>query len=420
MMAMTWWLRHPWRMVGFLFFLPVFTGLLVLQWGYWGLGLPLLLLPLFYRLAQHTRKVDTRLAFYRTLFDEANDAILTIQDGYIRNPNQAACEISGYSCEELEGMEYSLIVAPADRLMIRRNHLRRLEGELPPKANYRFRLQRKDGNLIWVQLRVTRVMWRGRPAVVCVLTDVDDIHRMEQKASNVRRLDAMMEMAGELARDIRLWLSLVKEESRQLLEAEDEEERLIAWQQLKELFNTVQNTLTMLERMAHLEDYRPSVLELEEILATQCMQRVNQRSGANVQLLFQTRETFVFADQSQVGLILQFIVDELLGKPGSRVKIQATLSKERPDEETRTVFQLLDQPYLCLRFTAELESEPDCEQGRGRKKLVFNTMQALAVQNGGVLLEECDGRLRTFELYLPPSRNHQQSVMAHGQAIDSP
>ncbi len=386
--------------------LPLLAGALALWLGWLGLLLFVaLLLPVLLGVTRGLHKAGARLQFYRTLFDESNDAIFIIQDGQVRKPNPAACKMSGYAFDELDGMDYSEIVAPADRLQIRRNHVRRIEGELPANDNYRFRLLRKDGSLLWVQLRVTRLMWRGRPAVVCMLTNVDEAERAERKMRDVRKLDAMMEVSGELAQEIRQWLAMMKEESRQLLEAENEDHRLIAWRQLRELFNMVQNTLTMLERTACMEEFRPRLLDLEALLSNHCMQRVNQRSGVNVQLLFKTRKTRVFADQDQLLTLLQFILDELMGHPGESVEVQITLSEDSPDEETRRAFEMLDQPYLCLRFSS-LNRKP-LPDGPGRRRLLYNTVRALALRNGGVLFDELEDDQRVFHFYLPPSRGEE-------------
>ncbi len=412
-MRIQWWIEHPLWFTLALLSLVTAVGLASLWLGASGLLAALILMfPLVLWVVYRLGRVDEHLRFYRTLFEQTEDAIFVIQNGEIIRPNQATTRMTGYTADELKGMDYSQFVAPADRLHIRRNHLQRIEGELPSSDNYPFRLQRKDGRYLWVQLRVSRIQWKEQPAVVCMLTDIDEAHRLEEKARDVRRLDAMMEISRELAREIRRWLTLMKEESAKMLEAEDEDRRLFAWRQMKELFGTVQNTLVMLERMASLDAYQPEILDLEELISSTCVQRVQQRSGAEVQLLFHTRKTRVFADRSQITLIFQFILDELLGMPGREARIQISLSEQALDEDTAAAFQLLQIPYLLLRFSLLQDASGTHEAQESRRQWLFSTVQALALRNGGLLDESCDGEQRCFELYLPPSRNMEPAPSA--------
>ncbi len=405
-MSMQWWIERPLWFSLLLLGVLLAVGLMSLWQGPWGLIVSMLpLVPLVVWAAARLHRVDEYLRFYRTLFEQSEDAIFVIQNSEIIRPNRATTRMTGYSMDELQGMDYSRFVAPSDRLHIRRNHLQRIEGDLPASDHYPMRLQRKDGSTMWVQLRVSRILWKGQPAVVCMLTDIDEAHRLEEKARDVRRLDAMMEISRELAREIRLWLTLMKEESARMLEAEDEDRRLFAWRQMKELFGTVQNTLVMLERMASLDTFQPEPLDLEELISTTCVQRVHQRAGATVQLLFHTRKTRVFVDRSQVTLIFQFILDELLGMPGQEAQIQISLDERALDEETAAAFQLLQIPYLVLRFSLSRESKEAGEAEEARRQWLFSTVQALALRNGGLLDESREEGQRYFELYLPPSRN---------------
>ncbi len=375
-----------------------------LFWGWPGFVLLLALFyPVIYREVRRLWQFEKQLSFYQQLFEQSDDAMFIVQDGCVLNPNEAAIRISGYSKEELDGSEYSRLVAPSDRLRIRRNHVQRIEGELPPRDSYRFRLQCKDGKLIWVQLRVTRLHWQGRPAVVCMLTDIEEMVQQESRAAEVRQLEALTDVAAELARDVRQWLNLMQKESRRLLEAEHEQDRVIAWQQLRELFNTVQNTLTLLERLACMDEFNPRLVDVEQVLSTECLQRVNQRSSARVELACQLRKAQVFADPAQLQVMVQFILDELLGRPGDPVEIDVLLCRENPDEETLRAFHLLDVPYLCVRFGSRVTAG-EGKGGRVERRLMFNSLQAMASRNGGLLLDRREEGERTMRLYLPLSR----------------
>ena len=58
--------------------------------------------------------------------------------------------------------------------MVLNRHKQRVEGASKPIAEYRFRLLRKDRNLLWVELGATLIEWEGRPATLNVLRDITE------------------------------------------------------------------------------------------------------------------------------------------------------------------------------------------------------------------------------------------------------
>jgi PAS domain-containing protein len=65
---------------------------------------------------------------YRSLFENANDAIFIAQDGIIKFPNPRVSELVGYSAGELAQKPFADIVHPADRDILLIRHQKRLAG----------------------------------------------------------------------------------------------------------------------------------------------------------------------------------------------------------------------------------------------------------------------------------------------------
>src|SRR4030042_4363090 len=72
---------------------------------------------------------------YRSLVENANEAILVACDGVLTFVNPKASLLSGYSREELISKPFADFIHPDDRQMGVERHLRRLKGEKFPRLS---------------------------------------------------------------------------------------------------------------------------------------------------------------------------------------------------------------------------------------------------------------------------------------------
>ncbi|MBU2547049.1 MAG: PAS domain S-box protein [Proteobacteria bacterium] len=110
---------------------------------------------------------------YRLVFEKANQAIYVIQDAKFIFANQKTLDISGYSEEELVEKPFIDLVHPEDRELVQTRHRRRLDGE-PLPAVYPHRILDATGRVRWLEINVTAISWRGRPAALCLAEDVTE------------------------------------------------------------------------------------------------------------------------------------------------------------------------------------------------------------------------------------------------------
>ena len=137
---------------------------------------------------------------YRLLVENASDAIVVAQDGMLRFINSKAAESSGYSAEELKSIPFIEIVDPQDRDEVRKNYIKRINGEAAP-ARYAFRVMRKDNRVRWVEVSAVRIYWEGAPATLNFLSDVTEKRRLEEELVNARKLESIGVLAGGIAHD---------------------------------------------------------------------------------------------------------------------------------------------------------------------------------------------------------------------------
>ena len=125
---------------------------------------------------------------YRALFENAGEAIFVAQDGRVAFLNPMTAQITGYSGEEITSRPFVDFIHADDRDMITDRHTRRLQGEDIPRS-YTFRMLRKNGGLLWVQLDTVLINWQGKPATLNFMTDITERKRIE---------DALRESEHEL------------------------------------------------------------------------------------------------------------------------------------------------------------------------------------------------------------------------------
>ncbi|PKN86776.1 MAG: hypothetical protein CVU51_06595 [Deltaproteobacteria bacterium HGW-Deltaproteobacteria-1] len=133
---------------------------------------------------------------YRTLFENAGEAIVVVQGRKAVFLNPAMATITGYSNEELSSRPFVDFIHPDDREMVMNHHIRRLNGENLP-SRYSFRFLHKTDGFRWVDLNVVRVNWKGEPATLNFIIDITERKLSEEKA---RESHALLRIAGEKAK----------------------------------------------------------------------------------------------------------------------------------------------------------------------------------------------------------------------------
>jgi PAS domain S-box-containing protein/putative nucleotidyltransferase with HDIG domain len=126
---------------------------------------------------------------YRLLVDNAKEAILVAQDGYLKFFNPAAVAVLGQSGEALAATPFSEFIHPEDREMVMDNHAKRLRGEAIPHI-YAFRTLEQDGQVRWVEINAVLIDWQGRPATLNFLTDIT---RRRQAEMDILRQNALVQ-----------------------------------------------------------------------------------------------------------------------------------------------------------------------------------------------------------------------------------
>jgi diguanylate cyclase (GGDEF)-like protein/PAS domain S-box-containing protein len=121
---------------------------------------------------------------YRSLVENANEAILVAQNGVFQFANPKAEELFGFSAEDLSTKSLSRFIHREDSEMVMERHTKRLGGEKLPDV-YPLRIVNRDGKTIWVELKARLFSWNNQPATLCFMTEITERKQADEKYHRV-------------------------------------------------------------------------------------------------------------------------------------------------------------------------------------------------------------------------------------------
>jgi PAS domain S-box-containing protein len=136
---------------------------------------------------------------YRTLFEQANDAVfLETLDGRVLDVNERACDLLGYERQELLRLTVADFLPPEIDGPVR--HVlqsalatggARIEGENV----------RKDGSRVPVEVSTALLEMGGQQLVLALVRDVTERKRAEEQLRQAQKMEAIGTLAGGIAHD---------------------------------------------------------------------------------------------------------------------------------------------------------------------------------------------------------------------------
>jgi PAS domain S-box-containing protein len=142
----------------------------------------------------------------RTIFDGLEDTLFVHDlDGRILDCNRAACEVLGYTRDELLSMR----TVDFDEPEFGKGFQERIAHQLRD-GSYRCvgEIRKKDGGSISVDIHTTKIDFQGKPAILALNRDISDQVRaeeerrlMEEKMQHTQKLESLGVLAGGIAHD---------------------------------------------------------------------------------------------------------------------------------------------------------------------------------------------------------------------------
>jgi len=154
-------------------------------------GQPCLLLQV--RDITERRQAEARIRaseeLFRSVVQGSLHGILINQDNCIRFANPALVRMFGYERSEqlLNASLVETIVAQDDHVLLRERIASTYVGRTLPLSRP-WKGIRRDGSHFWIVSTSSPVQWKGRPAIVAFLHDIDDRKRAEDANDSARRM----------------------------------------------------------------------------------------------------------------------------------------------------------------------------------------------------------------------------------------
>lgn len=121
---------------------------------------------------------------YSRMIAHLTDAVLVVQDNRLRFANPGAEALLGYTRAELASGSLQRLVDPEHLELVLKRSAECLGGE-SLDSDCTFKILTKGGAARWVAMKATPFDWDDRPAALCLLRDITDHRRIEEKFQRV-------------------------------------------------------------------------------------------------------------------------------------------------------------------------------------------------------------------------------------------
>jgi PAS domain S-box-containing protein len=353
---------------------------------------------------------------YRTLVENANEAIFIIQDERVKYLNRKAVSLAGYSFKELEQKSLFDLVHPDDREMARERVSRRIPAEkLPPIQTYRGLT--KAGEVIWAELSSVPIMWEGRPATLHFARDVTREKKLEVQFQTAQKMEAIGTLAGGIAHDFNnLLMGIQGHISLMLFDLDSSHPHYESLKKIEEQVKSGANLASQLLAFARRGKYEVKPSDLNQIVQRTSAMFERTKKEIKISRRYQEKAWVVEVDRNQIEqILLNLYVNAWQAMPeGGNLYLETKNVALGPDYIKPFAVQpgnyvrisVQDNGAGMDRKTAERIFEPfftTKEMGRGTG-LGLASVYGIVKNHGGFITVYSEvGKGTTFHVYLPAS-----------------
>ena len=117
---------------------------------------------------------------YKTLVGNMYSSMFIIQNAVVKFANKALEELSGYNLQEILGSNFLKYLVPEEINKVKKYYSDRMNRKNVPEE-YQTKVTKKNGESIYVNIKVKPILFGKEPAILVVMTDVDEQVRSEIK-----------------------------------------------------------------------------------------------------------------------------------------------------------------------------------------------------------------------------------------------
>jgi PAS domain S-box-containing protein len=272
---------------------------------------------------------------YKSLFELSPvGIILEDSEGNIINVNDALCRSSGYTKEEMIGMNVIKLAPPEQEKLVKSNIRRLLNGEM---LIHEVENMRKNGTISYMELREKKIILPGgKTGILVFANDVTDRRLAEESVkSYMQELEtanaAKDKFFSIIAHDLKSPFSAILGFSKLLYEdfndfSEEEKHTMIENIKLssESTYKLLQNLLEWARMQTDQIEIKNENIDVSIILNDTIELMKTQSEHKNIKLFSSIRfNTLVYADENIIKTVLRNLVSNAIkfSYPGNKVKI---------------------------------------------------------------------------------------------------
>lgn len=353
---------------------------------------------------------------FRTLTESSSVASMIYnEDGWIY-VNPAACNITGYSEDELLDMNIEDVVHPDYKELIKKRAAARLRGEDPLK-HYQFRIVSKSGKVKWIDFWADRITYNGKTAVLISVVDITEKKNLEKQLLQSQKMESIGHLVGGIAHDFNNLLTPITMNA-EFIEYNSEKDSVIH-KQAKSIVQSSKRAKSIIKKL--LAFGKKQVMEMKSVdlnsVIEDLMKLLESTISNDIELVLHLSDDIkmIEADPVQIEQILMNLVINAQDAIESNGKISIETSMVDLDIEYASIYTELKQgEYVLLTvsdngrgMTKEVQThifEPfftTKEQGKGTG-LGLSTVYGIVKQHNAsinVYSEPEEGSV--FKIYFP-------------------
>lgn len=244
---------------------------------------------------------------FKSLQEASFGGISIHHEGIILDCNQGLSVMTGYSINELTGMNILLLISEKSRDVVMNNILCGYEKP------YQAIGLRKDGEEFPMHLEARNIPYKGKSARVVEFRDItvqklaeEERDRLKDQLMQAQKMESIGRLAGGVAHDFNNMLTVILGYTQAAIDEMDPSEPL--YHNLQEVFSSAQRSADLTKQLltfARKQIIDPKILDLNQSI-TQIITMLKRLIGEDIDLLWKPAENLwpVKIDPSQIDQIL--------------------------------------------------------------------------------------------------------------------
>jgi PAS domain S-box-containing protein len=165
---------------------------------------------------ERTKELAISEKWHRSIFDNATDGIMVLdKNGVIMNVNQKACEIHGFDCDALIGINTGLLEAGNNKEKHDERMSRILNGDT---LIFETEHYKKDGSKTLLEISAKSIDIGGETYIQSFYRDITEKKKIQEQLMHSQKMDSIGALAGGIAHNFNNILTSILGYSELLLE----------------------------------------------------------------------------------------------------------------------------------------------------------------------------------------------------------